>query len=172
MNEKLFKIALEHIAQTPTPPEEDVVTDAILTDLQIKDEVDAALKMYYKTRVDSLLKRLTPSELSTIGERVVEAFKPGLGAQLESVLGGTPLNRIRLLSKIEEMAYLDTGSIKDTVISKFKENPTKDPQDVRTFVEEFLGKIQKFIESDKRRLRRAPKPDQTQKGLAVPPSGF
>ena len=172
MDNKLFKIALTYIAQTPVPPEEDTESDKNLTDVQIKEEVDAALKMYYRTRIGSRLKNLTPSELNTIGKRVVESYKPGLGAQLESILGGSPLNRTRLLGKIEEMAYLDKGSIKDTVIAKFADNPTKDPQDVRTFVEEFLGRIQKLIESDKRRLRRAPSPEEAQKGLAVPPSNM
>ena len=171
MNNSIFRIALMHLSQ-PLPPEEDEMTNTNLTDEQIKKEADTAIKANYISKIKNKLFGLIPSDLSTIGTKVVEAFKPGLGAEFEKRLITRPLNKMNFLNEIERLAYLEEGSLKDTVVLKFKDNPTQDPKDIRIYVAGFLDNIKKLITKEIQFLKRVPKPIDTQKGLAVPPSGM
>ena len=145
MDEKVFKIALIYLSQTDPEPLPKDTEQLNLSDKEIVQNAESAIKLHFDPIIKVTLKRIpSTSDLFTIAKHVVSQYYPSSNSakeKLDEVIRSRPLNRATLLNTVEDLAYDNKESIKQTALDKFRKEPTNDPDDIRAFIQDFLTDI-------------------------------
>lgn len=156
MNDRVFRIALIHLSQTP----EIDTTNTENLNISDKDIIritEDALNLHFNPIITITLKRIqsTP-DLFALSKYVVKQYHISgeVENKLDEAIKVRPLNRNTLLKEVETLAYDRNNSIKQTMLDYFRENPTTEEDEIKNHVKTFLIKIRDNIKANMTKMRR------------------
>jgi len=149
MDNRAFKISLAFLNISKTPQE----TEEFFSDIDLKKHTQNYLKRYYPTFIQAYIRNLDTNTLISLMYFLVKQFNVSTVPQENLAKLITPL-RNKILNSIMETAFLDSGSLTETIMQYFKENPTKSEDDVSDYIQQLLTSIKNNTKRSLPKLNR------------------